>query len=181
MIKTALVLIFVVLFIPMVAFGAEGQPFKALQEQIDQLKVQLQNIQLTPGPQGPAGPAGPAGATGATGATGGTGATGAQGIQGPPGMIDKTKLYTKTCEGAVFCACNDPSNDILLNGGAKCMDGAQLAAAYGLPGYQSDSLLAQSIPGYDNNGTPGWTADCVQNNTDALYPTDYIIIVCVGQ
>ncbi len=46
MIKTALVLIFIVLFIPVVAFGAEGQAFKALQEQIDQLKIQLQNIQL---------------------------------------------------------------------------------------------------------------------------------------
>jgi hypothetical protein len=71
MIKTALVLIFIVLFIPVVVFGAEGQPFKALQEQIDQLKTelqsiqtQLQNIQLTPGPPG---------ATGATGATGAAG------------------------------------------------------------------------------------------------------------
>ena len=64
MIKTALVLIFIVLFIPVVALGAQGQPFEALQEQIDQLKIELQNIQLTPGPPGPAGP------TGATGAAG---------------------------------------------------------------------------------------------------------------
>lgn len=94
MIKTALVLIFIVLFVPVVAFGAEGQPFKALQEQIDQLKIQLQNIQLTPGPQGPPGPAGPAGATGATGPVGAigpmgpagpTGATGPQGLPGPQG------------------------------------------------------------------------------------------------
>ena len=70
MIKTALVLIFIVLFIPVVAFGAEGQPFKALQEQIDQLKIQLQNIQLIPGPQGPAGPTGATGATGPTGPAG---------------------------------------------------------------------------------------------------------------
>ena len=50
--KTVLVLIGLVLFIPVVAFGTEGQPFKALQDQIDQLKMQLQNIQLTPGPPG---------------------------------------------------------------------------------------------------------------------------------
>jgi hypothetical protein len=59
--KTVLFLIALVLCIPVIAFAANGQPFQDLQSQIDQLKIQLQNIQLTPGPQGPAGPAGPAG------------------------------------------------------------------------------------------------------------------------
>ena len=40
-----------------------SQPFQNLQQQIDQLNLQLQNIQMTPGPQGPMGPAGPAGGT----------------------------------------------------------------------------------------------------------------------
>ena len=81
MIKTALVLILVVLFIPVVVFGAEGQPFKELQKQIDQLKIQLQNIQLTPGPKGDTGPAGP---TGPAGSPGLPGQPGPAGPAGPP-------------------------------------------------------------------------------------------------
>jgi hypothetical protein len=63
--KTVFFLIFLVLCIPVIAFAADvslrkagvvpGTPFQALQQQIDQLKNQLQNIQLTPGPAGPAG------------------------------------------------------------------------------------------------------------------------------
>jgi hypothetical protein len=116
MIKTALVLIFIVLFIPVVAFGAEGQPFKALQEQIDQLKIQLQNIQLTPGPPGPPGPAGargpagptgaigpvgPIGSTGPTGTTGLTGATGVMGLTGPQGLPGVAKGITTVIGGQV--------------------------------------------------------------------------------
>ncbi len=65
-----------------------GLPFQNLQGQIDQVKTELLNIQLAPGPQGPmgpAGPAGPAGATGATGPQGPQGATGPAGPQGPAG------------------------------------------------------------------------------------------------
>src|SRR4030042_127030 len=71
--KIVLALIALVLWVP-AAYAADvtltpdgkvpGTPFQALQQQIDQLKTQLQNIQLTPGPQGPAGPAGPAGPKG---------------------------------------------------------------------------------------------------------------------
>ena len=60
----------------------------ALETSVAGLQTQLNNIQLTPGPQGPAGPvgpAGPAGATGATGPAGADGATGATGAQGPQG------------------------------------------------------------------------------------------------
>lgn len=55
----------------------------ATQAQVDAMFEQLQNIQLTPGPQGEAGPRGPAGADGAKGATG---AVGPQGERGPAGV-----------------------------------------------------------------------------------------------
>ena len=103
MIKTALVLIFIVLFVPVVAFGQQGQPFKALQEQIDQLKIQLQNIQLTPGPPGPAGP------TGATGATGPKGVAGAS--------FDVSKLYTITSHHDIAKCNND---DVAISCTAEC-------------------------------------------------------------
>lgn len=85
--KTVLYLLLLLTF-PVIAYAAEGQPFKALQEQIDQTNTKLNSIQLTPGPQGPQGPAGPKGDTGApgpAGATGGTGATGPAGSAGPTG------------------------------------------------------------------------------------------------
>jgi hypothetical protein len=56
--KIVLALMVLVLCISVNAFAANGTPFQELQRQIDQLKTQLQNIQLTPGPPGPAGPAG---------------------------------------------------------------------------------------------------------------------------
>lgn len=79
---------------------SKGKPFKSLQKQVNQLKKDLVNIQLTPGPQGPAGPTGIAGpqgpvgsagadgqqgSTGQTGATGPAGSTGSQGPVGPAG------------------------------------------------------------------------------------------------
>jgi hypothetical protein len=83
--KAVLVLMVLVLCIPVVAFGAEGQPFQQLQQQIDQLKIQLQNIRLTPGPAGPAGPPGPPGQKGDKGDKGDQGIQGIQGIQGLKG------------------------------------------------------------------------------------------------
>jgi hypothetical protein len=83
-----------------------GQPFEYLQQQIDQLKMDLENIQLTPGPkgdqgdpgpkgdkgdtgeQGPQGLTGPQGPVGPQGATGATGPQGETGPQGPPGDSD---------------------------------------------------------------------------------------------
>jgi hypothetical protein len=65
--KTVLFLIALVLCFPVMTFAADGQPFQNLQRQIDQLNTQLQNIQLTPGPQGPEGPTGPAGPEGPRG------------------------------------------------------------------------------------------------------------------
>ena len=52
------------------------------------LQAQIDNIQLTPGPQGPQGPAGPPGADGAIGPAG---PQGPQGEQGPQGMCDITR------------------------------------------------------------------------------------------
>jgi len=68
------------------------QAVQDLQGQTADLQNQINNIELTPGPQGPAGPQGPVGLTGATGPQGlpgnnGTdGATGPQGPQGPAGQ-----------------------------------------------------------------------------------------------
>ncbi|MEK9629479.1 MAG: hypothetical protein VW455_10725, partial [Nitrospinota bacterium] len=58
---------------------------RKLQKQINALQAELDNIQLTPGPQGDPGPAGPQGPAGATGATGPQGPAGPQGPQGPAG------------------------------------------------------------------------------------------------
>jgi len=67
--------------------GIPGK-IRLLQEQINALQTELDNIQLTPGPQGdpgPAGPQGPAGANGADGADGAVGATGPAGADGVAG------------------------------------------------------------------------------------------------
>jgi len=56
-----------------------GQPFQALQEQIDELRQQLEAIQLIPGPEGPQGPQGEQGPQGIQGLTG------PEGPQGLPG------------------------------------------------------------------------------------------------
>jgi hypothetical protein len=56
--KKIFVLTVALFLIPFYAFAGQvppGTPFQALQEQINQLKIQLQNIQLIPGPPGPAG------------------------------------------------------------------------------------------------------------------------------
>ena len=72
--KIVFTLIALVLCIPVIALAQQTGGVPALREELQTVKTDLQtqinNIQLTPGPQGPAGPAGPAGATGATGAQG---------------------------------------------------------------------------------------------------------------
>ena len=54
-------------------------------QELTDIKNDIENISLTPGPQGATGPQGPAGATGATGSTGKQGATGATGPKGATG------------------------------------------------------------------------------------------------
>jgi hypothetical protein len=92
--KIVLTLLALVLCAPLIASAKDkddddkvppGGPFQALQQQINQLKHQLQNIQLIPGPQGPAGPKGSQGLKGDTGATGATGAIGPAGPAGTAG------------------------------------------------------------------------------------------------
>jgi hypothetical protein len=71
-----------------------GTPFQALQQQIDQIKIQLQSIQSgqkgDPGPQGPAGPVGPQGPEGPQGPAGPVGPQGLQGPEGPGGDTGAT-------------------------------------------------------------------------------------------
>lgn len=88
-----------------------GTPFKVLQDQIDQLKLQLQNIQLTPGPPGPTG------ATG-VGIQGIAGEQGIQGIQGIPGLsLDLSKMYIVTSHHAPGICNND---DVAISCTAEC-------------------------------------------------------------
>ena len=56
---------------------------------IENLQQQINNIELTPGPQGPIGPQGPAGVAGADGATGPQGPQGATGPAGADGADGK--------------------------------------------------------------------------------------------
>lgn len=88
--KLVLILAVLVLCAPVIAFAAEGQPFQALQKQIDQLQQQINNIKLTPGPPGPS------------------------------GTFDVTKVYTEYCRGEFQCSCSHTPNDILLSGGIGC-------------------------------------------------------------
>jgi|GEM_PF-4081624 hypothetical protein len=77
------------------ADNEHGQPFQELWDAIKDLRQQILNIQLTPGPQGPpgadgadgaTGQQGPAGADGAQGPKGDKGDTGATGLTGPQGL-----------------------------------------------------------------------------------------------
>lgn len=92
--KLILVFAVILLFAPIIIYAqgelnANGQPFQALQKQIDQLKAQLATIQLTPGPPGPAGSAGPPGPAGPAGPQG---PQGLQGEQGPAGVISQDMM-----------------------------------------------------------------------------------------
>jgi len=57
---------------------------------VAQLRIDLENIELTPGPQGATGPVGPAGADGATGPTRADGAGGTTGLTGATGPAGAT-------------------------------------------------------------------------------------------
>ncbi len=71
-----------------------------LKKAVNDNAQQLDEVQLTPGPQGPAGPAGaqgavgPAGPAGPQGATGATGAAGVAGPQGPQGAAAPVEVYS---------------------------------------------------------------------------------------
>jgi len=69
--KIMLVLVALILCVPMSAYSKKGgNPSDTLQQQIDELRLQIEEIQLIPGPPGP------------------QGEQGIQGEQGPPGAID---------------------------------------------------------------------------------------------
>lgn len=65
-------------------------------QELTDIKNDIENISLTPGPQGATGPQGPTGATGATGAKGNQGATGAKGNTGATGPKGDTGLTGST-------------------------------------------------------------------------------------
>lgn len=64
-----------------------SKPFEAIWEAIQDLKNQIANIQIIPGPQGPQGPAGLIGPQGEQGTQGPIGPQGEQGLVGPVGPI----------------------------------------------------------------------------------------------
>jgi hypothetical protein len=65
--------------------GVPGKPFQNLQNQIDELKAQLDAIQQIPGPPGPPGETGSPGPPGEPGPPGPPGEPGPPGPPGPPG------------------------------------------------------------------------------------------------
>jgi hypothetical protein len=98
--KIILILISILICLPVLGYaesGTQGKTFEALQQQIDELKQQIEEIQLIPGPKGdtgekgdtgPQGIQGPQGETGTQGEQGLQGIQGEQGPQGPAGAID---------------------------------------------------------------------------------------------
>lgn len=136
--KTILILVLLVPCIPTIVLaageGLKGTPFQNLQQQIDQLRTQLKNIQLTPGPLGPVGPAGPASLDALNGsectAHDGTLATLVVTTANDGTVTLKCRsTFTKT----VFISSEIYSGNLGGTAGAdeKCK---QLAAAAGLPG-----------------------------------------------
>ena len=116
-----LLVVLAMVFIPVIAFAADvtltsdgkvpGGPFVLLQQQINDLKNQLNSIQLIPGPKGDKGD------TGATG-VGIQGIAGVQGLQGIPGIsLDLSKLYMVTSHHAPGI-CND--DDVAISCTAEC-------------------------------------------------------------
>jgi len=99
-----------------------GKPFADLQEQID-------NIELTPGPQGPPGPAGPQGLPGSTGPQGPQGPAGPQGAPGPAGLegpagildiymkFDQVRPYFMK-NGRFIVYCDNRDEDFAISGSA---------------------------------------------------------------
>lgn len=63
-------------------YKAKDRKLQYLHQQVDDLRTDLENIQLTPGPQGDAGPAGAEGAQGSAGPQGDTGPAGPTGADG---------------------------------------------------------------------------------------------------
>ena len=65
-----------------------GQPFQALQQQIDDHQNQIDNIQLIPGPPGPQGEQGVQGPQGIQGLQGEQGTQGIQGLKGDKDTLE---------------------------------------------------------------------------------------------
>lgn len=156
-------LIVVSLTFSSVASAAGGEsPLERIWGAINDLREQVANIELTPGPEGPqgepgvAGPAGPQGPLGLQGPQGIQGLTGPQGLPGPAGTggVSKTQFY-RTISAAVpvipgpvavaEATCND-NDDILISGGFSASHGGIVTTA---------SFPNQSFP------LPTWTVGAV--------------------
>ena len=131
-----------------------GKPFQELQDQIN-------NIQLTPGPQGAQGPAGLQGPQGVAGADGADGAPGTEGPQGPAGLQGPQGVAgADGVDGAP--GAEGPQGPAGLQGpqgvaGADGVDGAPGAEG---PQGPAGSQGPQGVAGADgNDGDSVWTAD----------------------
>jgi hypothetical protein len=133
------------LFTTVVAFGAERQPVKELQQQIDQLKIQLQNIQLTPGPQGPAG------------LTGATGPEGPKGGEGPAGPADQSRTYKRYSLPVTTLKEQFSTATVTCNAGDRVLRGGPDTGAV-------DMVAERSFPDTDSSWTVTLkpTADSIQ-------------------
>jgi hypothetical protein len=188
--KIILALVVFVFCVPVIAFAKDkdedkdhrGEPFQALQTQIDQLKTQLRHIRLTPGPQGPAGPQGIPGPQGLPGPQGPAGPTGATGATGLPGTIDPNKIYSKDCPApnSGECECDHLDTDLVLTGGVACfVPNSEVVGAIGFSGpvYQMPPPDSPS----SGSGLPNaWQAYCWRIYTDQpeqFFPGS-ITIIC---
>ena len=113
-------LIFASLFLTTGAASAAtgGNPWSEVWTAINNLKSEVSNIQLTPGPQGPQGEIGPQGVQGEQGIQGNPGPAG-PGISRQSTYLASSALFPVPSTGnqvQAVASCND-ENDIALSGG----------------------------------------------------------------
>src|SRR5690606_5776329 len=68
------------------SYGNVGSAFAAVDQRLSALQVEIDSVDMVPGPRGPEGPVGPVGPTGPEGLAGTPGAEGPRGPQGTPGV-----------------------------------------------------------------------------------------------
>jgi hypothetical protein len=149
---------------------AVGNPFDevrtlitSLQTRVSELATQLENIELTPGPQGPVGAQGPVGPQGvpgpqgAQGIPGPQGAVGPQGPMGPVGTGGTLNLYKR--EASVFVP---PGSGFVHEAIATCDVGDQLVSG----GFNADpGLRIVRSEGMMFFSPPAWVSSAVLNSS----------------
>jgi len=163
--------------------GVRAHNHFELQSQIDDLDVQVDLIELIPGPQGPEGddgtpgaegPQGPKGDTGNTGSqgpkgdTGNTGSQGSQGSQGPQGPAGpasiEVKTNTGTCGGGSVCKVS-----VGCDSGDKATGGGFGSGSTVLKAFRSQPVFVGSVP-------TGWLASA--NNEGSSIATFEVFVIC---